>query len=358
MINTTIPYLPDFKKYSSYLKFIYDKKWLTNNGELVQELTSQLEGYLGVRNLLLVSSGTMALSIAYKLLKLKKTVVTTPFSFVATTSSLVWDGITPEFCDVQKATFNMDASKLHLFMKKSVEAILPVHVFGNPCDIDKIQDVACKYNKKVIYDASHCFDVKYKNKSVLSYGDISTISFHATKIFHTVEGGALVINNDELFEEAKALMNFGYNGSDEIATPGINGKMSEFHAAMGLSILDDMNLVIKNCKEIYDYYYQHLGGILKFQKYSDCATRNYAYAPVVFDLESDLLAVLKKLNDNDIFPRRYFHPSLDTLNYVGVVEKCHVSQDLSKTTLCLPIYDGLKLKDVNQVVKIVKSHYL
>ncbi len=234
MINVTSPYLPNIKKYNKYLDRIYKDKWLTNNGPLVNELNGRLREYLGVNNLLLVSSGTMALNIAYKLLNVKKSVITTPFSFVATTSSLVWDNLDPVFCDINPKTFNIDAKNILSILDDSIDAILPVHVCGNSCDVESIQDIASKHKKKLIYDSSHAFGVNYKKKSILNWGDISTLSFHATKIFHTAEGGGMVIKDDSLFEEAERLINFGYK-DNHISTPGINGKMSEFHAAIGIS---------------------------------------------------------------------------------------------------------------------------
>lgn len=355
MINVTKPYLPDIKKYNKYLKRIYDTKWLTNNGPLVQELKVRLEEYLEVKNLLLVSNGTIALNIAYNLLDIKKSVITTPFSFVATTSSLVWDEITPVFCDIDKNTLNMDVEKVHTYMNESIEAILPVHVFGNPCDVDRFQSVADRYNKKIIYDASHAFGVKYKDTSILNFGDISTISFHATKLFHTVEGGGIVVNDDELFEKASSLLNFGYNKNDEIIAPGINGKMSEFHAAMGLAILDDIDTVISKRKEICDYYYRELNGAVEFQQYNKESTRNYSYMPIILPSEGVLTKVLQCLNKNEIFPRRYFRPSLNTLSYVKTVQNCEYSEDVSIRVLCLPLYDSLDMKDVYKIVHLIKD---
>jgi len=355
MISVTKPYLPDIKKYNKYVKRIYDAKWLTNNGPLVQELRVRLEEYLEIKNLLLVSNGTIALNIAYHLLNIKKSVITTPFSFVATTSSLVWDGISPVFCDIDKNTLNMDAEKVHAYMNESIEAILPVHIFGNTCDVEKLQSVADRYNKKIIYDASHSFGVKYKDTSVLSFGDISTISFHATKLFHTVEGGGIVINDDELFERANSLLNFGYNKNYEIIAPGINGKMSEFHAAMGLAILDDIDTVIIRRKEICDYYYRELNGIVELQQYNKDSTRNYSYMPIILPSETILIKVLQCLNENEIFPKRYFYPSLNTLSYIKTVQNCEFSEDISTRVLCLPLYDSLDMKDVNKIVLSIKD---
>ena len=240
-------------------------------------------------------------------------------------------------------------------MSESIEAILPVHVFGNPCDMEGIQNIAKYYNKKLIYDASHAFGVKHDDRSVLTYGDLSILSFHATKLFHTIEGGAIVVNDDRLFDEANRLLNFGYNQRNEIVTPGINGKMSEFHAAMGLAVLDDIDLIISKRKEIHDYYYRKLNDVIELQAYNLDATRNYSYMPIILPSEAVLIKVLQCLNENEIFPRRYFYPSLNTLSYIKTVQNCEFSEDISTKVLCLPLYDSLDMKDVNKIVLLIKD---
>ena len=265
MISVTKPYLPPAKKYKKYIDRIYGSGWITNNGPLYTELSSRLSDYLGVKNFVLVANGTLALNISYKLLNLEKTVITTPFTFVATTSSIVWNGSNVLFSDIDYATFNLDPFHIEDNLSDSCQAIIPVHVFGNACEIDEISKVAIRNNLKVIYDASHAFGVNYKDKSILSYGDISTISFHATKIFHTIEGGGIVIQDDDLFEQAKRIINFGYNSDDDIIDVGINAKMSEFHAAMGLAVLDDIEYIISRRKDISEYYHSSIGTNLNYQ---------------------------------------------------------------------------------------------
>ena len=275
-INITKPYLPNIDVYKSYIEQIYKNEWLTNNGPLVQKLEKQLESYLGVKNLLLVANGTLALNLAYKLLDIKGEVVTTPFSFVSTTSSLIWDSIKPIFVDIDAETMNLNPNLLHSRITSRTTAILPVHVFGNPCDVESIQATANKYKLKVIYDAAHAFGVKYKGQSILNYGDISTLSFHATKLFHTIEGGALIIKDDALYEKAKRMINFGLHGSD-ITCLGSNLKMNEFEAAMGLAILEDMDAIVDSRKKIWEYYYSNLINHFQLQITNDGASLNYHY---------------------------------------------------------------------------------
>ena len=240
MINVTKTYLPDKEKYKKYIDEIYENCWVTNNGTLVQKLEKRLAEYLGVKNIVLVSNGTVALEIAYRTLGLKGFVITTPFSFVATTSSLITNQLLPIFADIEKNTFNINPKKIEKLITLNTSAILSVHVFGNACNVEEINKIASKYNLRVIYDAAHAFDVKYKEQSILNYGDISTLSFHATKLFHTIEGGALIINDDELVQKARYLINFGIKNQEEIPHLGTNAKMNEFEAAMGLCVLDDM----------------------------------------------------------------------------------------------------------------------
>ena len=240
MINVTKTYLPNKEKYIKYLDQIYENGWITNNGPMVKLLEKKLADYLGVKNIVLVSNGTVALEIAYRTLGLKDDIITTPFSFVATTSSLVTNGLNPIFADIDAQTLNIDPNNVGDLITKTTNAIVAVHVYGNACEVEKIDTIAKNKNLKVIYDAAHAFGVKYKGNSVLNYGDISTLSFHATKNFHCIEGGALIINDDSLVEKARYLINFGIKNREEIPELGTNAKMNEFAAAMGLCVLDDM----------------------------------------------------------------------------------------------------------------------
>jgi dTDP-4-amino-4,6-dideoxygalactose transaminase len=355
MINVTKTYLPDIDKYKKYVDEIYQTSWVTNNGPLVQLLEKRLAEYLGVKNLILVSNGTVALEIAYRTLGLKGFVVTTPFSFVATTSSLVTNGLLPIFSDIDPNSFNLDPDKIEQVITKHTSAILPVHVFGNPCDVEAIHIIAQKHKLKVIYDAAHAFDVRFKGQSILNYGDISTLSFHATKLFHTIEGGALIINDDSLVEKARYLINFGIKNSEEIPELGTNAKMNEFEAAMGLCVLDELDKIKMSRKIIYDRYVEALNNKFHFQRLNVEASQNYSYFPVVFHAEAALLKAQQALNVEKIYPRRYFYPSLDTLEYIEPKQFMSVSRDISKRILCLPIYPDLDFKDQIKIIDILSS---
>lgn len=356
MINVTKTYLPNKEKYKKYIDEIYENGWLTNNGPLVQRLEKRLAEYLGVKNIILVSNGTVALEIAYRTLDIKGFAITTPFSFVATTSSLVTNNILPIFADIDQDSFNLDPKNIEKLITPNTAAIVPVHVFGNACEVEEIEKIANKHNLKVIYDAAHAFDVKYKDQSVLNYGDISTLSFHATKLFHSIEGGALIINDDELVQKARYLINFGIKNTEEIPHLGTNAKMNEFEAAMGLCVLDDIEEIKQKRKYILENYRKELKDLVLFQEQNENATENYSYFPVVFKSEEQLLKIQKALNDKQIFPRRYFYPSLDTLEYIEPKQNCKISRDISKRILCLPIYVELE-KDVQDIIaKIIKEN--
>ena len=355
MINVTKTYLPNKEKYKKYIDEIYENGWLTNNGPLVQRLEKRLAQYLGVKNIVLVSNGTIALEIAYKALNLTNEVITTPFSFVATTSSLVMSNLKPVFADIDEKSFNINPKNIEKFINANTSAILPVHVFGNACEVEDIEQIAKKHDLKVIYDAAHAFDVKYKGKSVLNYGDISTLSFHATKLFHSIEGGALIINDDELVQKVRYLINFGIKNQEEIPHLGTNAKMNEFEAAMGLCVLDDIENIKNSRKEVYETYQKELKDLVQFQEQNINASQNYSYFPIVLKSEEQLLKIQKALNDENIFPRRYFYPSLDTLEYIEPKQECKISRDISKRILCLPIYSELEFENQKKIINIIRK---
>jgi dTDP-4-amino-4,6-dideoxygalactose transaminase len=357
MINVTKSYLPNKDKYKKYIDEIYENGWLTNQGPLVQRLEKRLAQYLGVKNIVLVSNGTIALEIAYRALDLKGEVITTPFSFVATTSSLVTNKLIPIFVDINEKTFNLNPKNIEKKITSRTSAILPVHVFGNACEVEEIKKIANKHNLKVIYDAAHAFDVKYKDKSLLSYGDISTLSFHATKLFHTIEGGALIINDDSLLEKVRYLINFGIKNQEEIPHLGTNAKMNEFEAAMGLCILDDIEDIKTNRKKVVENYKIGLESLVTFQEQNNQASENYSYFPILFKNEEELSKVQKSLNKENIFPRRYFYPSLDTLEYIEPKQECKISRDISKRILCLPIYAELEKDNQDKIIDIIRKCY-
>lgn len=362
MIPVTKPYLPSREKFDKYVDGIYEREWLTNNGPLVQELTKRLEEYLGVENLLLVSNGTLALQIAYRALNIPETVcgkpaeaITTPFTFVATSSSLKWEGIEPVFADIDPDTWCLDPNKIEPAITEQTKAIVPVHVFGNACDVEAIEEIGNKHNLKIIYDAAHAFGVNYKGESLLKWGDAATLSFHATKVFHTIEGGAIVFKRKEDLDKAKKLISFGITGSETIDELGINAKMNEFQAAVGLAILDDINNVIKKRKEIKEYYNDKLLDTCVLQKMHPFITSNGAYVPVILNSESELIDLLSYLKVNGVTARRYFWPSLDSLVFINNITINKISRDISKRIMCLPIYESLDYEIVDLIIRIIKN---
>jgi dTDP-4-amino-4,6-dideoxygalactose transaminase len=353
MINVTKPFLPPIEQYQDYVQQIWDRNWLTNNGPLVNELELRLKEYLSVDHLLFLNNGTIALQIAIKALQLKGEIITTPFSYVATTSSIVWEGCTPVFVDIDPHTLNIDPAKIEDAVTENTSAIIATHTYGNPCDIDAIQSIAKKHNLKVIYDAAHCFGTKYKGKTVFDYGDISTTSFHATKIFHSIEGGAVFTTDPELLKKMAYMRNFGHNGPVDFAELGINGKNSEFHAAMGIINLKYINAILENRKILFERY-------LDWMKYLKATTIqitaesqfNFAYYPVIFESETALLKATEILNAHLIFPRRYFFPTLNNLAYV---KNSHtpVGDEISSRVLCLPLYYKLSVEEIDFICRLL-----
>jgi dTDP-4-amino-4,6-dideoxygalactose transaminase len=354
-INVTKTYLPDRTKLDKYIDKIYSTAWLTNNGQLVKELTARLEEYLGVQNLLLVSNGTLALQIAYKALGVSGQAITTPFSFVATTSSLVWEGIEPIFVDIDPKTFCIDPSKIEEAITPETTAIVPVHVFGNACEVEKIEKIAQKYSLKTIYDGAHAFGVKYNGGSLLSYGNATILSFHATKLFHTIEGGAIIFKNKKDLERAKLMINFGIDGPDSVTELGINAKMNEFQAAMGLCVLDEIDTILEQRSEIWSRYEKALKDHVQLQKRNFQCTNNYSYFPVLFESEKKLMGVKEAMNTAGINPRRYFYPSLDRLGYLKPHAPQTVSRDIASRVMCLPLYPELSVHDQNEVILAMRD---
>lgn len=311
--------------------------------------------YLGVKHVICVANGSLALQLSYKALGLKGEVITTPFSFIATASTLAWEGLKPIFADINPCMYNLDVKNIENLVTKKTSALVPVHVFGNPCEVEKIQEIAIKYNLKVIYDAAHAFGVKYKEGSVLNYGDISTLSFHATKLFHTTEGGAVITNDDDIANKVRLLINFGISSPTSIKTQGINAKMNEFEAAMGLCNLDEIESIYSKRSKIWNNYKIELNDLIEFQKWNKFSDNNFSYAPILFDSEKQLLSVNQRLNKNDIFPRRYFFPSLDSLDFLKTKNYCKKSRDIASRILCLPIYTSLSEGEQEKIINTIKS---
>jgi dTDP-4-amino-4,6-dideoxygalactose transaminase len=353
MIPVTKPFLPPKEDVYKLLDEVWQRQWLTNNGPLVNELELKLKEYLDVPHMLYLNNGTIALQIAIKALELKGEIITTPFSYVATTSSIVWEGCRPVFVDIDAETFNIDPTKIEAAVTPITTAILATHVFGNPCEIDAIEIIAKKHNLKVIYDAAHCFGTKYKGKSVFAYGDISTTSFHATKLFHTVEGGAVFCNSPDLLKKMAYLRNFGHNGPEDFAMVGINGKNSEFHAAMGLANFPFIIQILEARKRQSLQYNERLNGLnVKYLKINTSSDFNYAYYPIIFNSEIDLLKTLDELTNNRITPRRYFYPSLNNLKYLEK-QAAPISESISERVLCLPLYFNLTKEEIDYICRII-----
>ena len=356
LIPLNKPYLPSFAKYTKYLATMYDNVWLTNNGPLLKELTVRMEEYLGVKNLLLTSSGTMALQIAYKTLNLTGNVVTTPYSFIATSNSLDWLGLELNFADIDSQSFNLCPSKALKAINKHTSAIVPVHVYGNPCDLVSLENIATQNKLKLIYDAAHAFNVKVAGRSIMSFGDASIVSFHATKLFHCIEGGAVVFKHKDDFEKATDMINFGINASSgNINISGINGKMSEAHAAMGLAMLDDIDEILERRIEHFNLYKTLLGYRVQHPQWHPEATQNAAYFPVVFESDVKCTRVLEYLEKNGIQSRRYFSPSLNKIEYRSKGNYVHfpVSESLATRTLCLPLFVELSHESIKKVCKVL-----
>ena len=351
MIQVTKTFLPLQDEYQAILKKAWDTGWMTNRGVLVKELEDKLQDYLKSRSLIAMTNGTLPLQIAIKALGLKGEVITTPFSYVATTSSIVWEGCIPVFVDIHPEYLTIDETKIEAAITGRTSAILATHVFGNSCNVELIDVIAKRHNLKVIYDAAHCFGVTYKGQSVFNYGDVSTCSFHATKLFHTGEGGALFCNKD-LYDVMYQHHNFGHDGPEAFYGMGINAKMSEPQAAMGLSVLPYIKEIIKDRKRIVDIYDNQLQE-LKTIKIRAHTKWNYSYYPVVFKTENDLLSVLSHLKEYNIFPRRYFYPSLNRLPYLEDIS-IPISDSISKRILCLPLYYGLLKRDILKICNLIK----
>ncbi|MBK8551305.1 MAG: DegT/DnrJ/EryC1/StrS family aminotransferase [Ignavibacteria bacterium] len=356
MINVTKTFLPPLEEYTEKLKSIWGTSWVTNQGPLAEELERELKEYLGVKNLLLVTNGTIALQIAIKALDLKGEIITTPYSYVATTTSILWENCTPVFCDIEDKTFCIDPDKIESCITEKTSAILATFVYGFPCDFKKIRSIADKHNLKIIYDGAQAFGVKVGGKSIFNFGDISTVSFHATKLFHTIEGGAIITDDDKLAEKIFLYRAFGHL-DDDYFTIGINGRTSEFNAAMGLCNLTRVKDFITERRELSRLYKKFLSDLeLKYPQIPENIEYNYSYFPVIFPTEEIMLDAKRKLAENEINPRRYFYPSLNKLPYVNG-NNCPVSENIASRVLCLPLYSGLEQATVKLISQIVNKSF-
>jgi dTDP-4-amino-4,6-dideoxygalactose transaminase len=356
MINVTKANLPPIEVYQAYLEEIWSSHWLTNQGPMVQSLESSLKQFLDVDFLQFVTNGTIAIQIPLRALELEGEVITTPFSYVATTTSLLWERLQPVFADILPDTLCIDPAQIEKCITPKTTAILATHVYGIPCDVERIQSIAKAHNLKVIYDGAHAFGVKYKGKSVFQWGDVSTLSFHATKLFHTVEGGAMICNREDLDKKLYLYKAFGHIG-DEYYTMGINGKNSEFHAAMGLANLTLIQEILQGRKRNFEYYQSQLSGLpVTYPIIHADVEYNYAYFPIIFEDERIMLKVKAALQANGVNSRRYFYPSLNQLPYHSGAA-CPVSEDIASRVLCLPHYQDLTMAEMEMIAKTVRNTF-
>lgn len=362
-IYLTQPYLPPLEEFVPYLEKIWKSKWLTNNGDFHKQFEKELADYLGVKYISLFTNGTLALVTALQTLKITGEVITTPFSFVATTHSLWWNKIKPVFVDIEPGTFNLDPEKIEAAITPQTTAILPVHVYGNPCNVNRIQEIADIYGLKVIYDACHAFGVKHNDESILNFGDMSILSFHATKVFTTFEGGAIVCKDEATKKRIDFLKNFGFAGETTVVAPGINAKMNEFQAALGTLQLKYVDEAIEQRKKVAEKYREQLQYVEGIRLLDDIEgnKHSYSYFPVLIDEEKfgvsrdEVYAELKK---NNIMVRRYFYPLISQFpTYKGLdsakPENLPVAEEITKKILCLPIYPGLSSNTVELITEII-----
>lgn len=367
MINVTRSDVPKLDEYLIYLEKIWENRWLTNDGDLLRLLEADLKKFLKIRNIVLVSNGTLAIQLALRSLEIRGDVITTPFTFAATTNSILWEGLNPVFADINMDTFNIDPNDVKKKITKDTKAILAVHVYGNPCEVKELQEIADDNDLKLIYDAAHAFGVEYNGESLLNHGEISTLSFHATKVFNTIEGGALVVQDEDIFEKLRLMRNHGIQSEEEVCLLGINAKMNEFQAAMGICNLKNFEANVLLRSDLYYQYKQNLGDLdnIKFQKVI-ASKYNYAYMPICFENGDIRNKVYSELKKEGIHTRKYFYPL--TINYDYLKEdkyrflkkyKLDVALDISERILCLPLYPDLDKdlvdKITDKIITLIKK---
>ena len=354
-IYVTQPSLAPLEEYLEMLKPVWETGILTHNGPLVQKLEKEICKKLNINNFVAVSNGTIAIQMAIKALDLKGEIITPAFTWIATVSAIKCEGCEPIFCDIDPDTLNIDTSEIEKHITKKTVAIIPVHVFGNPCKVDEIDKIATRYNLKVIYDAAHAIGTTYNGNSVLEHGDISTTSLHATKLLNSAEGGGCITNDMVYNSKLEKIRFFGHNEEkDDIIMDGFNGKLTEVHAALGLVNLKYFNDVLAKRKELYNKYLTELENQpLDFHAIEEGT--NFSYFPIIFKNENELLEMEKTLNENNIFPRRYFFPSVNTFTKIVAKQSCPVSEDISNRILCLPLYFKLSNSDVEKIASIIRN---
>jgi len=354
MIPITRPFLPPIAEYEALLKGVWMRNWFTNNGPLVNELELELKAYLGLDHLLFTTNGTTALQMAIRALRLSGEIITTPFSYVATTSSIVWENCTPVFADVLEGELTIDPAAVESAITEKTSAIIATHVYGNPCRVEELEDVARRHNLKLIYDAAHCFGTQWKGRTIYAWGDISAASFHATKLYHTVEGGAVMTRDPETLRHLSYLRNFGHDSPDEVVAAGINGKNSELHAAMGLVNLRHIADILADRRQCWNHYRSKLAheGKIQTLRLADEEGYNHAYFPIFLPNEELTLKVKRALENAEIYPRRFFYPSLSTLPYVRR-SPTPIADAAAASVLCLPLYHGMSPEEQDYVCRVV-----
>ncbi len=355
-VYVTQPSLAPLDEYVEILQGVWESGILTHNGPLVQQLEKEICSMLQIKNFVAISNGTIAIQMAIKALELKGEIITTPFTWIATVSAIKWEGSKPVFCDIDPETLNIDPEKIENLITDRTVGIMPVHVFGNPCDVAAIDRIAEKHNLKVIYDAAHAIGSSFNGNSLLVAGDISATSLHATKLFNTAEGGGCITQDPVLHEKLKRIRFFGHDNVKNVIEDGFNGKMTEVHAALGLANLKYYDAVLADRKNKYKYYKDGLKDteFVRMQ-ITKCGEANYSYFPVIFDSEDQLVNTVNKLVAEDIYPRRYFYPSVNTYTEVVDYQSVPISEDISKRILCLPLYLNLELEKIERIIQIVKG---
>jgi dTDP-4-amino-4,6-dideoxygalactose transaminase len=353
MLNVTKSFLPDLTDYTKYLQRIWDTSHLTNDGPLLKELEIKLAEFLEIEHFIFVTNGTIALQLAIKALELDGEILTTPFSYCATSNSIIWENCQPIFADIDRNSLTVESKEIKAKINPNIQAILTTHVYGNAGDLILQEQIAQEYQIPLIFDGAHAFGVKYKGRSIFNYGTVSTCSFHSTKIFHTVEGGAIMTHNSELAAKVRELRSFGHKG-DEYFSAGINGKNSEFHAAMGLANFEQFDRIKSHREWASKIYDQNINSPIEIFKFNSDIDRNYSYYPIILPNEDYLLKVVAKLNQNEIFPRRYFYPSLNTLGFIDY-QNCPISEDISSRILCLPLSAEINVEEILQVCQIINN---
>jgi dTDP-4-amino-4,6-dideoxygalactose transaminase len=351
----TKPLFPSHDQLRPYIELIFKNRQLTNRGPLLLEFEERLGSYLGVRNVVAVSNATIGLELTYRALSLTGAILTTPYTFMASATSIANVGCTPLFLDIERDSFGIDLGSATDELYESVSAIAPVHVYGIPCDTERIEKEAKGRHLPVVYDAAHCFGVKIGQESLLSFGTASVVSFHATKVFNCVEGGAIITNDDALAQKLIELSNFGFTRDGEVLPGGTNAKLSEVHAAIGILNLNEVDIEIEKRRVNFEYYASRLRDYFKILQFSGDVEYNYAYFPIFFPDERTLLVALKRANDLGIFPRRYFYPSLSTINTFKIHNSaiCTVSEDIASRVLCLPLHGMMTTQDCDRVIMAV-----